>query len=186
MSVPAHDERDFEFAQKYTLPIRQVIAPSSHAQAQVEPVSGAMDQSVEMHGAFVDYGILINSGEWGGLLSEEAVKKMAAHAEEKGFGAAAVTYRIRDWGISRQRFWGAPIPIVYCDHCGMVPVPLDKLPVVLPETAEFTGTGESPLVGVAEFVNTTCPNCDRPARRETDTMDTSLTRLVLLPLFRSA
>src|SRR5215813_7312886 len=172
MSVPAHDERDFEFAQKYTLPIRQVIAPSSHSQAQVEPVSGAMDQSVEMHEAFVDYGILINSGEWGGLTSEEAIHKMAAHAEEKGFGAAAVTYRIRDWGISRQRFWGAPIPIIYCENCGMVPVPFEQLPVVLPETAEFTGTGESPLVGVPEFVNTTCPNCDRPAHRETDTMDT--------------
>jgi len=97
---------------------------------------------------------------------------MAAHAEASGFGSAAVTYRIRDWGISRQRFWGAPIPVIYCDRCGMVPVPLEKLPVLLPETADFTGTGESPLAGVAEFVNTTCPKCDGPARRETDTMDT--------------
>src|SRR6185312_4993160 len=172
MSVPAHDERDFEFAQKYTLPIRQVIAPVSHSQSKVEPVSGAMDQSVEMHQAFTEYGVLINSGEWGGKLSLEAMSKMAVHAEAGGFGSAAVTYRIRDWGISRQRFWGAPIPIIYCEHCGMVPVPMEQLPVLLPETAEFTGTGESPLVGVAEFVNTTCPTCDRPARRETDTMDT--------------
>ncbi|MCU1266596.1 MAG: leuS [Acidobacteria bacterium] len=172
MSVPAHDERDFEFAQKYTLPIRQVIAPASHSQAQIEPVTGAMDQSREMHQAFTDYGILINSGEWGGKLSEVAIREMTAYAAEKGFGAAAVTYRIRDWGISRQRFWGAPIPVIYCDDCGMVPVPMDQLPVVLPETAEFTGTGESPLASVAEFVNTTCPKCRRPARRETDTMDT--------------
>jgi leucyl-tRNA synthetase len=172
MSVPAHDERDFEFAQKYSLPIRQVIAPISHSQPQVEPVSGAMDQSVEMHQAFTDFGVLINSGEWGGLLSDEAIRKMTADAEASSFGSAAVTYRIRDWGISRQRFWGAPIPVVYCEHCGMVPVPLDQLPVVLPETAEFTGTGESPLVRVPEFVNTTCPSCNRPARRETDTMDT--------------
>jgi leucyl-tRNA synthetase len=172
MSVPAHDERDFEFAQKYTLPIRQVIAPVSHSQSKVEPVTGAMDQSVEMHQAFTEYGVLINSGQWGGVLSLEAMTKMANEAEAKGFGSAAVTYRIRDWGISRQRFWGSPIPIVYCEHCGMVPVPMDQLPVLLPETAEFTGTGESPLVGVAEFVNTTCPKCNRSARRETDTMDT--------------
>ncbi len=172
MSVPAHDERDFEFAQKYTLPIRQVIAPASHSQAHVEPVTGAMDQSVEMHEAFTDYGILINSGEWGGKLSEVAVREMTSYATDKTFGSAAVTYRIRDWGISRQRFWGAPIPVIYCDDCGMAPVPMDQLPVVLPETAAFTGTGESPLVGVAEFVNTTCPKCAGPARRETDTMDT--------------
>ncbi len=172
MSVPAHDERDFEFAQRYTLPIRQVIAPISHDQAQVEPVTGAMDQSVEMHQAFTEYGVLINSGDWGGKLSGAAITEMTEEAHTKGFGEAAITYRIRDWGISRQRFWGAPIPIVYCDECGAVPVPMDQLPVVLPETAEFTGTGESPLKSVAEFVNTTCPKCQRPAQRETDTMDT--------------
>src|SRR5713101_6691136 len=97
---------------------------------------------------------------------------MAAQAKAQGFGEAAVTFRIRDWGISRQRFWGAPVPIIYCPNCGTVPVPYDQLPVVLPETAAFTGTGESPLAGVPEFVNTTCPKCDGPARRETDTMDT--------------
>ena len=173
MSVPAHDERDYEFAQKYSLPIRQVIAPVTHAQAKAEPTSIlGTDQSAEMVHAFVDYGLLINSGDWGGKLSDNAISEMAAFAEKNGFGEAAVTYRIRDWGVSRQRFWGAPVPIIYCDSCGMVPVPYDQLPVVLPATAEFTGTGESPLAGVAEFVNTECPNCKGPARRDTDTMDT--------------
>jgi leucyl-tRNA synthetase len=115
---------------------------------------------------------LINSSDWGGKLSEVAIAEMAAYAEKNGFGEAAVTYRIRDWGVSRQRFWGAPVPVIYCNDCGMVPVPYDQLPVVLPQTADFTGTGESPLAGVPEFVNTTCPNCQGPARRETDTMDT--------------
>ena len=173
MSVPAHDERDFEFAQKYSLPIRQVIAPVSHTQPKAEPssVAGA-DQSVDMTHAFVDYGVLISSGEWGGKLSEVAIKEMSAYAKEHGFGEAAVTYRIRDWGVSRQRFWGAPVPVVYCDTDGTVPVPYEQLPVVLPPTADFTGTGESPLAGVPEFVNTVCPKCKGPARRETDTMDT--------------
>jgi leucyl-tRNA synthetase len=173
MSVPAHDERDFEFAQKYSLPIRQVIAPITHQQAAAEPIAGtAGDQSVEMAHAFTDYGVLINSGEWGGKLSEIAMNEMADYAEKKGFGGGAVTYRIRDWGISRQRFWGAPIPITYCEKCGTVPVPYEKLPVLLPPTANFTGTGESPLVGVPDFVNTICPQCGGPARRDTDTMDT--------------
>lgn len=173
MSVPAHDERDFEFAQKYSLPIRQVIAPVTHDQLKGEPVVATDgDQSGVMSQSFTDYGVLINSGEWGGKLSEVAIAEMAAHAQKNGFGEAATTYRIRDWGVSRQRFWGAPVPVIYCDKCGMVPVPFEQLPVVLPETAEFTGTGESPLAGVAEFVNTKCPNCDGPAKRETDTMDT--------------
>jgi len=173
MSVPAHDERDFEFAQKYILPIRQVIAPVSHGQGQVEPVPATDgDQSRVMHSAFTDHGVLINSGQWGGKLSQGAIREMAQHAEAQGFGGPAVTYRIRDWGISRQRFWGAPIPIIYCDNCEMVPVPMADLPVVLPATAEFTGAGQSPLAGVAEFVNTICPKCKGPARRETDTMDT--------------
>ena len=173
MSVPGHDERDFEFAQKYSLPIRQVVAPITHEQLQAEPVATtAGDSSAEMKHSFTDYGVLINSGEWGGKPSDVAIKEMSAHAREKGFGEAAVTYRIRDWGVSRQRFWGAPVPVIYCDKCDMVPVPYDQLPVVLPQTAAFTGTGESPLAGVAEFVNTTCPNCSGPARRETDTMDT--------------
>ncbi len=171
MSVPAHDERDFEFAQKYSLPIRQVIAPVSHSQPQIEPVSKT-DQSGEMHQAFTDYGVLLNSGEWGGKLSEVAIREMARYAEQNDIGGGAVTYRLRDWGISRQRFWGAPVPIIYCDKCGTVPVPYEDLPVVLPESAEFTGSGESPLASVPEFVNTDCPSCGQPARRETDTMDT--------------
>jgi leucyl-tRNA synthetase len=165
MSVPAHDERDFEFARKYTLPIRQVIARIEHGQA------GAVVE-IDPSAAFTEYGVLVNSGEWGGRLSQDAIHAMAEHAEAKGFGGGAVTYRIRDWGISRQRFWGAPIPIVYCELCGMVPVPEKDLPVMLPDKAEFTGTGESPLKSVPEFVNTTCPQCCRPATRETDTMDT--------------
>jgi len=172
MSVPAHDERDYEFAQKYFLPIRQVIAPVTHAQAHAEPVSKIADASTEMHQAFTEYGVLISSGQWGGRLSVDALPEMARHAEQNGFGGPAVTYRLRDWGISRQRFWGAPIPIIYCDDCGMVPVPLADLPVVLPDSANFSGTGQSPLAGVPEFVNTTCPQCAGPARRETDTMDT--------------
>jgi len=173
MSVPAHDERDFEFAQKYSLPIRQVIAPISHKQSKAEPASSmGTDQSVEMNQAFTDYGVLINSGEWGGKLSQVAIPEMAAWAEAHGLGKAAVTYRIRDWGISRQRFWGAPVPVIYCDACGMIPVPYEQLPVLLPQSAAFTGTGESPLAGVPEFVNTVCPKCNAAARRETDTMDT--------------
>jgi len=109
--------------------------------------------------SFTDNGVLINSGDWGGKLSEVAISEMASYAEKNGFGEAAVTYRIRDWGVSRQRFWGAPIPVIYCDRCGTVPVPYEQLPVTLPATAAFTGTGESPLAGVAEFVNTECPNC---------------------------
>ncbi len=172
MSVPAHDERDFEFAQKYTLPIRRVIERVSHAQEQIEHDPERQDQSVAMPHAFTEYGILVNSGDWSGKLSADAMREMAEFAAAQGFGEAAVTYRLRDWGISRQRFWGSPIPIIYCDSCGVVPVPESDLPVVLPARAEFTGTGQSPLATVAEFVNTTCPKCHEPARRETDTMDT--------------
>ncbi|HEX3084766.1 MAG TPA: leucine--tRNA ligase, partial [Pyrinomonadaceae bacterium] len=173
MSVPAHDERDFEFAQKYVLPIRQVIAPIVHGQ-QDEPPDQARggDQSIEMKNAFTEYGVLVNSGPWSGKLSQVALLEMADHAAEKKFGGPAVTYRLRDWGISRQRFWGAPIPIVYCPDCGMVPVPEKDLPVLLPDNAQFTGTGESPLKRVPEFVNVDCPKCGKPAQRETDTMDT--------------
>ena len=173
MSVPAHDERDFEFAQKYSLSIRQVIVRVTHEQESFRhnPEMG-LDQSTTMPHAFTDYGMLVNSGEWGGKLSQNAMVEMAQYAEKNNFGGGAVTYRLRDWGISRQRFWGAPIPIIYCDECGTVPVPEKDLPVMLPERAEFTGTGQSPLAGVAEFVNTTCPKCERPAQRETDTMDT--------------
>ncbi|HEV7842706.1 MAG TPA: leucine--tRNA ligase, partial [Pyrinomonadaceae bacterium] len=173
MSVPAHDERDFEFAQKYTLPVRQVIAPVTHAEepAGFDPHLG-VDQSIEMKEAFADYGMLVNSGEWSGKLSDAAMKEMAAFAEEKGFGEMAVTYRLRDWGISRQRFWGAPIPMIHCEQCGILPVSASDLPVLLPPNADFSGTGQSPLMTVPEFVNTTCPKCEGAARRDTDTMDT--------------
>jgi leucyl-tRNA synthetase len=173
MSVPAHDQRDFDFARKYTLPIRQVIAPIVHGQqGESVDVTPGSDQSMDMKEAFTEYGVLVNSGEWSGKLSHDAMREMTSYAAEKKFGGGAVTYRIRDWGISRQRFWGAPIPIVYCGNCGPVPVPEANLPVLLPDKAAFTGTGESPLKGVAEFVNTPCPKCGRPATRETDTMDT--------------
>ncbi|HEV7747653.1 MAG TPA: leucine--tRNA ligase [Pyrinomonadaceae bacterium] len=172
MSVPAHDERDFEFAQKYSLPIRRVIERISHGQESIAHDATSEDQSIAMQHAFTEYGILVNSGNWSGKLSEAAIIEMAKQAEANGFGQAAITYRIRDWGVSRQRFWGAPVPIVYCETCGMVPVPEKDLPVELPERAEFTGSGESPLAGVADFVNTTCPNCGAAARRDTDTMDT--------------
>jgi leucyl-tRNA synthetase len=172
MSVPAHDDRDFEFAQKYSLPIRRVIERISHEQESIPHDSINADQSIAMQHAFLDYGILVNSGDWSGKLSVDAIVEMAKYAEAHGFGQAAITYRIRDWGVSRQRFWGAPVPIVYCEKCGMVPVPEKDLPVQLPDRAEFTGSGESPLAGVADFVNTTCPNCNAPARRDTDTMDT--------------
>jgi leucyl-tRNA synthetase len=172
MSVPAHDERDYEFAQKYSLPIRRVIERISHDQVEIPHDPSQEDQSRAMPHAFSDYGILVNSGDWSGNLSADAMTNMAKHAEEGGFGEAAVTYRIRDWGVSRQRFWGAPVPIVYCEKCGTVPVPEKDLPVKLPDHAEFGGSGESPLAGVAEFVITTCPRCGGPGRRETDTMDT--------------
>ncbi len=160
MAVPAHDQRDYEFAVKYGLNIRTVITPDS---PEVKPEPGR---------AFEDYGILVNSGPFSGLSSEEAMEKMAAYAEEKGFGARSVTYRLRDWGISRQRYWGTPIPIIYCSSCGLQPVPYDQLPVEIPYEAEFTGEEGSPLERVPSFVNTTCPKCGGPARRETDTMDT--------------
>jgi leucyl-tRNA synthetase len=170
MSVPAHDERDFEFAKKFGLPLMVVIASSdlSTAADGVQPpaTAGGTDS------AFTEYGVMVNSGEWSGKLSEVGKKEMAEFAEKNGFGRAATIYRLRDWGISRQRFWGSPIPIVYCDKCGVVPEKFENLPVRLPETAPFTGTGESPLAKVPEFYETTCPNCDGPAKRDTDTMDT--------------
>ncbi|MCR4409665.1 MAG: leucine--tRNA ligase [Candidatus Saccharicenans sp.] len=160
MAVPAHDQRDYEFAVKYRLPIRTVIAPAS---PDVKPEEGK---------AFESYGVLVNSGPFNGLSSEEAMEKMAAYAKEKGFGQASVTYRLRDWGISRQRYWGTPIPIIYCDKCGVQPVPYEQLPVEIPYEAQFTGEEGSPLEKVPHFVRTTCPKCGGPARRETDTMDT--------------
>ena len=166
MSVPAHDERDFEFAEKYDLPIRQVISEPHLVHEHHQMQAMALEQP------FTDYGVLVHSDFWNGKTSGQAKKEMTEYAEKHGFGEGAVTYRLRDWGISRQRFWGAPIPIVYCEKCGVVPEKYENLPVELPETAPFTGVGESPLAKVPEFVNTTCPKCDEPAERETDTMDT--------------
>ncbi len=234
MSVPAHDERDFEFAVKFGLPVQTVIAPEAQNSSEVSPArsdvshnspsgeryandvshnfasvsqsdasgeqsasgvsqsatsderyagdesqsvaqaseNSKADSSNDLEKAFTDYGVLINSGEWSGKTSDDAKTEMAKYAEEKGFGESAATFRLRDWGISRQRFWGAPIPIVYCETCGVVPEKYENLPVELPETAPFTGVGESPLARVPEFVNTVCPNCGEAAKRETDTMDT--------------
>jgi leucyl-tRNA synthetase len=162
MAVPAHDERDFEFCRKYGITVRPVV----------RPVDGALAVEPGMQFPFEEYGIVENSGAWSGLSSEEARRKMAAHAAEKGFGKSAITYRIKDWGISRQRYWGTPIPVIYCPTCGVLPVPDDQLPVVLPDRVEITGTGRSPLENVPEFVNVKCPKCGGAARRETDTMDT--------------
>ncbi|HEX3876672.1 MAG TPA: leucine--tRNA ligase, partial [Bryobacteraceae bacterium] len=162
MAVPAHDERDFEFCRKHGIPVRPVI----------RPVDGELAVEPGMKEPFLDYGIVENSGQWSGLASEEARKKMAAFAEQHGFGKAAITYRIKDWGISRQRFWGTPIPVIHCPTDGIVPVPDDQLPVVLPENVAITGSGRSPLENDPAFVNVTCPKCGGPARRETDTMDT--------------
>ncbi len=163
MAVPAHDQRDFEFCSKYKLPIPVVVVPAAQDSGAGKPTAGE---------AFSDYGVLVNSGPYTGMTSEVALEKMTADAEACGFGKGETTYRLRDWGISRQRYWGTPIPVVYCDKCGMVPVPDDQLPVVLPEKVSITGEGKSPLANTPEFVNTSCPKCGGPARRETDTMDT--------------
>ncbi|WP_130421117.1 leucine--tRNA ligase [Edaphobacter modestus] len=167
MSVPGHDERDFEFALKYGLEVRRVIAPESGAEVPELPFTAEGDA------------VLINSREWDGLSCVEAQQKMAAFAEKNGFGSATVTYRLKDWGVSRQRYWGTPIPMVYCEngHAGLEPggvvaLPESALPVLLPAQVEITQEGGSPLGRVAEFLNTMCPVCGGPARRETDTMDT--------------
>ena len=167
MSVPAHDERDYEFAKKYGLDIRVVILPRRE---EDPPASGEQEEPVLPFTATDS--LLINSGEFTGLPCAEAIKKMSRYAEEHGFGKATVTFRLKDWGISRQRYWGTPIPIIYCEKCGVVAVPEKDLPVLLPENVEITLTGGSPLGRVPEFVNVSCPKCGGPARRETDTMDT--------------
>ncbi|MGA8727132.1 MAG: leucine--tRNA ligase [Terracidiphilus sp.] len=160
MSVPAHDERDFEFAKKYAIPIRRVIAPADPAAEEPALPFTTAD------------GDLINSGEFNGLTCAEAQKKLTEIATAKGFGKATVTFRLKDWGVSRQRYWGTPIPMIHCDRDGLVPVPYEDLPVVLPPQIEITQQGGSPLARVPDFVNVTCPKCGGPAKRETDTMDT--------------
>jgi leucyl-tRNA synthetase len=164
MSVPAHDERDYEFAQKYKLEIRLVILPASSdpEETMAEPPLPFTTMD----------GILVNSGEFSGLGCAEAITAMSARAAEKGFGKATVTFRLKDWGISRQRYWGTPIPMVYCDKDGVVPLEEKDLPVILPDNVPITLAGGSPLASVPSFLNTTCPKCGGPARRETDTMDT--------------
>ena len=161
MAVPAHDQRDYEFARKFKLPIRVVVTEDGRPRP-ADSLTEAADA----------YGTLVESGEFSGLPSEEAQKKMAALARERSIGEATVQFRLKDWGISRQRYWGTPIPMIYCEKDGIVPVPLNELPVVLPKVNEFSGRGDSPLAQVPDFVNVKCPKCHGPARRETDTMDT--------------
>ncbi len=163
MAVPAHDQRDFEFARKFNLPVRVVIQPE-----------GAALNGDTMPEAYPGEGQMVNSDQFDGTptTNDEAVKRVTAWLDERGIGHYAVNYRLRDWLISRQRYWGAPIPIVYCENCGTVPVPYDQLPVLLPDDVKFMPTGESPLKFHAGFLNTTCPTCGGPAKRETDTMDT--------------
>ena len=159
MAVPAHDERDFEFAKKFDIPIKVVIAPPGW--------SGG-----ELTEAYTEPGTMVNSAQFDGMPSDQGIEAIADFMEQQGCGRRQVSYRLRDWLISRQRYWGAPIPMVYCDKCGLVPVPEKDLPVLLPEDAEFRPTGESPLKYCEPFVNTVCPACGAAARRETDTMDT--------------
>jgi leucyl-tRNA synthetase len=164
MAVPAHDQRDFEFCRRYDLPVRVVIQPDNH-----ELLDGAtMTAPFEERGGAK----LVNSGPYSGLAPDDAIEKMTADAEARCFGKGTIIFKLRDWLISRQRYWGTPIPVVYCEKDGMVPLPDDQLPVVLPENVKLTGEGASPLATTAEFVNTTCPKCGGPARRDTDTMDT--------------
>ncbi len=160
MAVPAHDERDFDFAKKYGLPIKPVVIPEG------ESLAGET-----MEAASTVPGNLADSGDFSGMFSLEAQKAIIEHAEKKQFGAAHITYKLRDWGISRQRYWGAPIPMIHCDTCGVVPAPISELPVQLPEDSDRSKTCE-PLHKRPDFINTSCPKCNGPARRETDTMDT--------------
>ncbi|HEY3457435.1 MAG TPA: class I tRNA ligase family protein, partial [Bryobacteraceae bacterium] len=162
MAVPAHDARDFEFCRAYGIPVVPVIRPKD----------GALADAATMTEPFEEYGIVENSGPWSRLPSETARARMAAFAAEHGFGTASITYRIKDWGISRQRYWGTPIPMIHCESCGIVPVAEKDLPVLLPLDVEITGTGGSPLGHVESFIHATCPKCGGAGRRESDTMDT--------------
>ncbi len=164
MAVPAHDERDFDFCKTYGIPIRPVIRPA------VPTGDGVLDENPKA--AFTEDGIVERSGEFSGLPSAEARARMNQKAERENFGHAAITFRIKDWGISRQRYWGTPIPVIHCPKCGVVPVPEKDLPVVLPVDVKLTGKGRSPLADVPSFVNVKCPKCGGDAQRETDTMDT--------------
>jgi len=160
MAVPAHDQRDFEFAQKYGLPIREVISKTGIAQVTA------------LERAYEEPGIMINSAQFNGMASQKGIDAVVEFLSQIGCGRKKVNYKLRDWLISRQRYWGAPIPIIYCEKCGEVPIPEEDLPVLLPEKVEFTGKGESPLSTAPEFVNTHCPQCEGAATREIDTMDT--------------
>jgi leucyl-tRNA synthetase len=161
MGVPAHDQRDFEFAVKYKLPVHVVIARPD----------GSYEQPGEMKAAYVEDGVLVNSGQFDGLPNREAIRQISAYLAEQGKGKPTVSYRLRDWLISRQRYWGCPIPVIYCEDCGAVPVPKDQLPVLLPNDVVFDGKS-NPLTTSEQFTHTTCPSCGKAARRETDTMDT--------------
>jgi len=161
MCVPAHDQRDFEFCRKYGLPVRVVVQNAENSIV-----------AEEMGGAYTDYGRAVNSESYSGLASEEAIELMTVDGIARSFGESQTIFRLKDWGISRQRYWGTPIPIVHCGACGVVAVPDEQLPVLLPQNVQLTGMGESPLARVPEFVNTTCPKCGKGAMRETDTMDT--------------
>jgi len=167
MSVPAHDERDYEFAEKYGLEIRVVILPR-----RIGPPPAPGEPETPVLPYTEKDSLLINSGGFSELSNQEAIEKMTAFAEKSGFGKRTVTYRLKDWGISRQRYWGTPIPMLYCEKCGVVPVREKDIPVLLPENVDITLQGGSPLGRVPEFVNATCPKCGGKARRETDTMDT--------------
>ena len=161
MGVPAHDTRDFKFATEKQLPIKVVIVPEN-----------SEDNNPTLTEAYTEPGIMVNSGDFDGMQSTEGKTAIIDYAEKQGYGKARIQYRLRDWLISRQRYWGCPIPVVHCPNCGTVPVPDADLPVKLPENVEFTGRGASPLAKMDDWINVPCPNCSGPAKRETDTMDT--------------